>query len=332
MSKAANMPPFDLSEVRAAIEAELSDYPFGSRPAELYEPIRYILSIGGKRMRPILVLLAAQALDDQWYKYLKPAVGLEVFHNFTLMHDDIMDQAPLRRGKPTVHRKWNEHIALLAGDAMLIKTYRFFEDIPDQQYRQAIHMFNRCALEVCEGQQLDMNFEAQTDVSVKAYLEMISLKTAALLGFGLAFGTFLAGGSDPDVRHMEQLGINLGIGFQLKDDLLDVFGDQEKFGKQVGGDIIANKKTYLLLRAIEKAGPAEREILQKWLHKKEFDPIEKVNAIKNIYQKLSIQSDTEKLIDHFHTKAFNELEMMEIKSEKKEFIRVFFEDLLARVS
>jgi geranylgeranyl diphosphate synthase type II len=321
---------FDLMEVRKSIEAELSNAKFGNRPPELYDPISYILSIGGKRMRPVLVLLAANVYDNQWQKYLRPAVGVEVFHNFTLMHDDIMDKAPLRRGKQTVHEKWNDHIALLAGDAMLIKTYDFFDGIPDAQYKSAIRMYNRCAVEVCEGQQLDMNFETRDNVTVEEYIEMISLKTAALLGFGLGFGAFLAGAKTSDVHHMSQMGIGLGIGFQLKDDLLDVFADQEKFGKQVGGDIISNKKTYLLLKAFAKANPTQKAELEHWISLQEFDAEQKVDAVKAIYHELNIATETEQLINTYFDRAFGELAQLDADPMKKEFLKGFFNEILQR--
>lgn len=281
-----------LAKLGEAIENES----FGEHPKELYEPIRYILKLGGKRLRPMLALLAYQLGKDNWESIIKPAMAVEVFHNFTLMHDDIMDEAPIRRGQPTVHEHWDENIAILSGDAMLVKAYDLLLEVDPALLPSVIRMFNKCAVEVCEGQQIDMNFEQRTDVTVEEYLEMIRLKTAVLLGMSLRLGGTLAGLSQKDTELLCTFGEKIGVGFQLKDDLLDVFSDQEKFGKQVGGDIISNKKTYLLINALKSAQGETAKELNNWITRKDFDKEQKVQAVKNIYEQLAIKQLTEQAI------------------------------------
>ena len=237
----------------ALIEKEISKQKFGNEPDSLYEPIRYIMNIGGKRLRPLLTLLSYSLYKEDAEKIVSYAVGVEAFHNFTLMHDDIMDNATLRRGKATVHEKWNTNTAILSGDVMLVSVYDLFLGIEDSMLKQVLKTFNRCAAQVCEGQQWDMEFETREDVTQDEYIEMTRRKTAVLLGFSLELGAILAGAPQEDQRLLRNFGINAGIGFQLKDDWLDVFADKDKLGKQIGGDIVANKKTFLLLKALELA-------------------------------------------------------------------------------
>lgn len=293
-----------------AIEKEIARQKFGQKPESLYEPIRYIMQLGGKRLRPVLVCLAYSLYKKDVQKIIPLAVAVEAFHNFTLLHDDIMDNAPLRRGKPTVHEKWNTNTAILSGDVMLVKVYDMLLALPDKHIKAALRAFNQCAAEVCEGQQWDMEFETRPTVAEKEYLEMIRLKTAVLLGFSLEFGALLAGAPAKDRKLLRDLGVNIGIGFQLKDDLLDVYADQKDFGKQVGGDIIANKKTYLLIRALEKAeGKTETE-LKKWLAAKAFDKKEKVQAVTAIYDALNIRLDTERKINFYFNKGFGAMKKL----------------------
>ncbi|WKV12531.1 polyprenyl synthetase family protein [Marivirga harenae] len=313
--------------INSAIEREN----FGSKPQELYEPIRYIMALGGKRMRPLLSLLAYQLYQDEIEKVIPASLAVEIFHNFTLMHDDIMDKAPLRRGQDTVHKKWNEPVAILSGDVMLVKAYQqFIQYVPNEKLTEVLEKFNQCAIEVCEGQQIDMNFEDQEQVHEDEYLEMIRLKTAVLLGFSLEFGGIFAMDNEADHALLYQMGVNAGIGFQLMDDLLDVYADQEKFGKQVGGDIIANKKTYLLIKAKELASGENSNELNQWLRAKDFDSSEKVNAVKAIYDKLSIKQLTETKMNQYFEKAFKNLDDLDVPSEKKLVIKDFFNYLINR--
>jgi len=295
----------------------LSGISYGSEPKELYEPIGYLMSLGGKRMRPLLVLLAYGLKQKEVDDILTPALAVEVFHNFTLMHDDIMDNAPLRRGKPTVHEKWNDNVAILSGDTMMVKAYQMMLSVDQKLLPEVFKKFNQCAIEVCEGQQLDMNFESRADVSEEEYLNMITLKTAVLLGFSLEFGGILAGFDDGSKNALKEFGINMGIGFQLKDDLLDVYGDQEKFGKQVGGDIVSNKKTYLLINALKSADGSLSEQLNHWLSLDSFDTVEKVNAVTSIYNELNIEELTKKKIEFYFSKAFEALDRLNCSKESK---------------
>ncbi|RAW03210.1 polyprenyl synthetase family protein [Pseudochryseolinea flava] len=314
-----------------SIEKSIAKNQFGKSPASLYEPIRYIMNLGGKRLRPMLTLLAYN-LYKQDYKSIVPySVAVEAFHNFTLMHDDIMDKAPLRRGKPTVHKKWNTSTAILSGDVMLVKVYEMFSDLDPGQYKTVIKAFNQCAAEVCEGQQWDMEFESEKTVAENDYINMIKLKTAVLLGFSLELGAILAGGSEADRNSLRAFGTNIGIGFQLKDDLLDAYADPKKFGKQVGGDIIANKKTFLLIKAIEKAEGKHKKELAGWLTATKFKKQEKVAAVKKIYDSLNIPALTEKKINQYFDKGFQHLNQLP-PSSQRDFLEQFAKNLIERQS
>ena len=253
------------------LEKEISKQKYGKQPASLYEPIRYLMSLGGKRLRPMLALLSYSLYKNDAKAIVPYAVAVEAFHNFTLMHDDIMDKAPLRRGKQTVHEKWNVNTAILSGDVMLVKVYDMFLGIEPEKLKVVLKAFNQCAAEVCEGQQWDMEFETTDRVTEAEYINMIRLKTAVLLGFSLELGAILADAPEEDRKALREFGTNIGIGFQLKDDLLDAYADPEKFGKQVGGDIIANKKTFLLIKAREKAQGKTKKQLDEWLALRKFN-------------------------------------------------------------
>lgn len=319
-----------LTQFVQALNEEFSQQTYGERPEELYEPIRYLMSLGGKRLRPLMTLMATALFTDDWQKAIKPASAVEVFHNFTLMHDDIMDKAPLRRGKVTVHEKWNENIAILSGDVMLVQAYELLMFVEDDKFKKALKRFNRTAAEVCEGQQLDMNFENRENVSEEEYLEMIKLKTSVLLGFALELGGIIGGASDKSCHLLYEIGLNVGLGFQLKDDLLDVYGDPEKFGKQVGGDIISNKKTFMLIEALEKAESETAVELNKWLSLKEFDSAEKVKAVTAIYDTLGIRQVAENKINAYFDKAFEALNILKVDEERKAVLRSFAETLIDR--
>ncbi|MCC5931497.1 MAG: polyprenyl synthetase family protein [Cyclobacteriaceae bacterium] len=300
-----------LKEKLNLLEKEIHKLQFGKEPAELYDPIKYILSLGGKKMRPLLTLLGYSIFKDDVEAVVKPALAVEVFHNFTLMHDDIMDKAPLRRGKATVHERWSENVAILSGDVMLVKAYDLLLDVEPAHLRTILQKFNQCAAEVCEGQQIDMNFESRNGVSDSEYIDMIRLKTAVLLGFSLEMGAILAGADARDSRRLYDFGVHLGIGFQLMDDILDVYANKEKFGKQVGGDIISNKKTFLLIKAREKASGKDAKELKKWLEAKTFNNSEKVDAITAIYNKLSVRKEAEDKMNAYYELAFKKLDEIE---------------------
>lgn len=312
----------ELEEIRDTLEKHILQLNFEGEPTELYEPISYLMQLGGKRIRPLLALLSYGLFKEGYKKILTPASAVEVFHNFTLMHDDIMDNAPIRRGRPTVHEKWDDNTAILSGDVMLVKAYEMLLDVEADKLRNCLKLFSKTAAEVCEGQQLDMNFESLNQVAEQDYLNMIRLKTAVLLGFSLQLGAVLAGASESDAIHLYHFGVNIGIGFQLKDDLLDVYADKEKFGKQVGGDILANKKTYLLIKAKELAKGEDKKELEHWLTAKEFDPAEKVIGVRAIYDRLEIREKTMSLMADFFEKGFNQLAT--IKVQRPEGLKILW--------
>lgn len=311
------------------IEAEIKKQKFGGQPKSLYEPIRYIMSLGGKRLRPLLTTLSYSLYKNDVEKIIPVAVAVEAFHNFTLLHDDIMDKAPLRRGKATVHEKWNVNTAILSGDVMLVKVYEMFLALDEKKLKEALSIFNQCAAEVCEGQQWDMEFENERKISEAKYLEMIRLKTAVLLGFSLELGALLADAPEKDRKALRDFGVNIGIGFQLKDDLLDVYADKKKFGKQVGGDIIANKKTFLLIKALEKANGSQRTELEKWLTSKKFSKLKKVKAVTAIYDGLQIPALAEQKIKYFFENGFECLKSLSNPSNAKH-LREFVQKLIDR--
>ena len=316
------------SSLLSLVEREIKGQKFGNQPKSLYEPIRYIMSLGGKRLRPILTLLSYTLYKDDVQAVVRYAAAVEAFHNFTLMHDDIMDKAPLRRGKATVHEKWNVNTAILAGDVMLVKVYDMFLSLDSNTLPEVLRLFNQCAAEVCEGQQWDMEFETKARVTEAQYIEMIRLKTAVLLGFSLELGAVLAGAENSDRQALRDFGVNIGIGFQLKDDLLDVYGDKKEFGKQVGGDIIANKKTFLLIKALEKARGKDKLELNHWLVAKKFDKRKKVAAVTQLYNKLGILELTEHKAEEFFTRGFSSLG--KIENNKVDQLTDFARQLAAR--
>jgi len=318
-----------ISSLLSALESEIKKQRFGVAPKSLYDPIHYIMALGGKRLRPLFALLSYSLYKKNPKEITRYAAAIELFHNFTLLHDDIMDNAPLRRGKPTVHEKWNVNTAILAGDVMQVKVYDQFLSLGGKELKEVLTRFNQCATEVCEGQQWDMEFETRSNVNEAEYIEMIRLKTAVLLGFSLELGAILAGASAKDRNHLREFGTLIGIGFQLKDDLLDVYADKKKFGKQVGGDIIANKKTFLLINARLKAKSKDKQELQYWLNQKKFDSTKKVKAVTALYDKLGIAALTEKKIEFYFSKGFKHLDKIKASPEKQRLI-AFTRDLISR--
>ena len=308
----------DLKDQVSQINERLSKLKFGKDPSELYEPIRYIMSLGGKRMRPLLVLLAYRLFKNDSDLIVDQAISVEVFHNFTLVHDDIMDEAPLRRGKETVHEKWNSNVAILSGDVMFVKAYELLIKSPSGDLKAILNAFNTCALGVCEGQQCDMNFESKATVHEEEYLEMIKMKTAILLGYSLQLGAMLAEASTENSKLLYNFGCNIGIGFQLMDDLLDVYAEQEKFGKQVGGDIIANKKTFMFIKALELASEIQKPQLKHWIGIVSFNKMDKVEAVTNIYNEMGIKALTEAKIDDYFKRGFKLLEALDVDPIRKQ--------------
>ena len=319
------------SQFRAAYENYLSGNQINKSPENLYEPINYILSIGGKRMRPQLALWGCYCFNDNYSKALPVAHAVEVFHNFSLMHDDIMDEAPLRRGKPAVHEKYDTNTAILSGDAMLLLSYDYLFNCEKGKYfKKLFPVFNQVAIEVCEGQQMDMNFETEEKVSLKEYLKMIELKTAALLGGAVRLGAIVGGAKQRDAKLIEKFARLMGIAFQIQDDILDTFGDPKKFGKKVGGDIIQNKKTYLFLTALKKSKGATKKELLKWYSMNIFDEQEKIAAVREIFMELEVQKTALALQNELIEKAYAELEKVNSSKEKKEGLKNWAEKLVVR--
>ncbi|MFD1186172.1 polyprenyl synthetase family protein [Pontibacter rugosus] len=323
----------DISTLSNKISQTLSTLRYGENPTELYEPIRYIMALGGKRIRPLLVLLAAEMYDEEVETALLPAAAVEVFHNFTLMHDDIMDKAPLRRGQQTVHEKWDANTAILSGDVMLVRAYELLLGVEPDKLRKVLQLFSQTAAEVCEGQQLDMNFERREQVSREEYIQMITLKTAVLLGFSLELGGILQGAPEADAEHLKSFGDNVGIAFQLRDDLLDVYGDQNKFGKQVGGDILSDKKTFLMLTALEQASEEQLNIIHNWRNQgDDCIAADKVKAITTIYDQLGIRQQTEQQIEVYFQKAMQHFNAIQLPEDRKAAIRALTLQLMERDS
>ena len=318
----------DLSAYQNIIETELSKVSFPDSPVNLYDPLHYFLTIGGKRMRPALALMGCELFSNDYHKANYAALSVELFHNFSLIHDDIMDEAPLRRGNQTIHTKWNTNIAILSGDVLFVKAYQYLSNYEPVYLKSLITVFNTTAIQVCEGQQLDMDFETQDNVSIEDYIKMIGYKTAVLLGCSLEMGAIIGNASLQDRKELYEFGFNLGIAFQLQDDILDVYADQNKFGKQVGGDIIANKKTYLLLKALEDANIDQKNALKALSN--ETDSAQKIAGIKNIYKALSIKSKATDKMNFYYDIAMKNLASISVESSKKEPLIALSKYLMVR--
>ena len=319
------------NEITHIILNELEHLNWSKEPPGLYEPIGYVLSLGGKRIRPALTLMACNLFTDDVQPAINSALGLEIFHNFTLLHDDIMDRADVRRGKPTVHIKWDDNTAILSGDVMQIESYRFIAQTPEKYLKQSLDLFSQTAAEICEGQQYDVDFEKRNDVKAEEYLEMIRLKTAVLLACSLKIGAWIGGADAKDAELLYDFGINIGMAFQLKDDLLDVYGNEATFGKKIGGDILCNKKTYLLIHALENAKGEKATELQKWL-KTSDDKLsnEKIKAISSLYNELGVKSICEDKMQFFYSKGIANLEKVSVSTNNKQELRNFAEKLMFR--
>lgn len=319
-------------EIQEKIEREIGQLEFDCPPKSLYEPITYILSLGGKRIRPALVLMAYNLYREDVEKAIRPAIGLEVFHNFTLLHDDLMDQADKRRNKPTVHKVWNANTAILSGDAMLIAAYQLIGETAPEHLKEVLDLFTRTALEICGGQQYDMEFESRMDVSEEEYLEMIRLKTAVLLACSLKTGAILAGVSREDAENLYRFGINIGLAFQLQDDLLDVYGDTKTFGKNIGGDILCNKKTFLLINALRRAEGEQKAQLEHWIARKDFDAAEKIAAVTNIYNVLGLKELSEAKMQTYYAEGMKNLAALSVSEERLAVVKEVTSRLMFRQS
>lgn len=316
-------------EICRTIEEALARLTFDQPPRSLFDPITYTLSLGGKRIRPALALMACDLFGGKNEDVLQPALGLEVFHNFTLLHDDLMDEADRRRDKPTVHKLWNPNVAILSGDAMLICAYQLVAKAND---KAILELFSRTALEICAGQQYDMEFESRPDVTEEEYIEMIRLKTAVLLACALKVGAMIGGASAADADALYDYGIHIGLAFQLQDDLLDVYGDPKTFGKNIGGDILCNKKTFLLINALSAASEEQRQVMEDWMARKTYDAQEKIAAFTNLYNELSIRDLTERRIEDYYRMANEDLARLSIAPETLSVLKGTCDRLMKRKS
>ena len=317
-------------ELLDLINIALEQVDLDKKPTKLYNPIRYVLSIGGKRIRPVLCLMACELFDDHIENAIKPALALEIFHNFTLLHDDIMDNAEKRRNEECVHIKWDENVAILSGDAMQLLSYQILNQIPEKHLKECLELFTKTAIEVCEGQQFDMDFETQDEVLIEEYMQMIHLKTAVLLATSLKMGAIIGGASKEEADLLYNFGIETGLAFQLKDDLLDVYGDALTFGKKIGGDIISNKKTFLLIHALKKADQVTLEKLHFWLKKDTFIPEEKIKAITEIFNQLGIKDLCLEEIERHQKLAFETLRKIDVSDTRKKSLAELANELMDR--
>ena len=307
-----------LLECRVQFDAYLETHRFAKSPEQLYAPVDYILTLGGKRLRPVVLLMAYRLFAESAEAALPAALGIEVFHNFTLLHDDIMDKSATRRGQPTVHERWDANQAILSGDVMLIEAYRLLcEATPAALLPNVLRVFSNLAVEVCEGQQLDVDFERRSDVTITDYLRMIELKTAVLFGGALQIGGLLGGGTDADAAHLYRFGRDAGIAFQLRDDLLDSFGDAETFGKRIGGDILNNKQTFLVLKTMELLGDTEAGALRALLLRQDLPEQEKIDRVKTVFRQVDIEALTEALADQYHRQAVQHLRAVGVAEARK---------------
>ena len=321
---------YAISHYQDIVTAHFNSLVLKEDPKNLYEPIKYILSLGGKRLRPVLTLLATEVFDVDCKKALAAATAVEVFHNFSLIHDDIMDAAPLRRGNETVHEKWNVNTGILSGDAMLILAYQHFEEYEPTIFSELAKLFSKTALEVCEGQQYDVDFETRYDVTIPEYLKMIQYKTAVLVGAAMKMGAIVAQTTQENADSIYDFGLNLGLAFQLQDDYLDAFGNPETFGKQVGGDIIENKKTYLYLKAIEFASPDTQAQLKHLFSVQLEDNANKIESVKEIFNDTGATTATKEAIEYYTLKALKILDGMNISEDKRAILKAFAEKLMSR--
>ncbi|MDR0982252.1 MAG: polyprenyl synthetase family protein [Culturomica sp.] len=309
---------YTIEELTGLLRKEIDKNSYVESPETLFEPIKYMLQDGGKMIRPLLALIAYNMYSDDISEALTPAIGIEIFHNYTLLHDDVMDDAELRRGRPTVHKKWNVNVAILSGDAAAITAYKCIGLCKDQYLRAAIDNFNQVAMDVCKGQQYDMEFETREYVTTDEYLQMIHLKTAVLLAGCLRHGALIAGAPEEEYQALYNFGCCIGMLFQLQDDYLDVYGDVKTLGKNIGGDILENKKTYMLIKARELADSQDKKELEMWISKKDFNPSEKIKAVKAIYDRVGVPTIVKDILESYSEKSIQILGEIKLPNEKKQ--------------
>ena len=324
------MNQYTASQLLDKVNDYLKNMPYARPPQGLYEPIAYELSLGGKRIRPVLMLMAYNLYQDNVDAILSQAAGLETYHNHTLLHDDVMDKADMRRNKPTVHNVWNENTAILSGDAMLILAYRLMADCPKDKLADVLRVFTETTMEICEGQQWDMEFETRMDVKVEEYIEMIRLKTSVLLAAALKIGAMLGGASDEDAQKLYDFGVKIGLAFQLQDDWLDVYGDPKVFGKNIGGDILCNKKTYMLITALEEANEEQRAVLESWLAANDYVPAEKISAVTALYNEIGVGKRCQEKAEALNAEGFGILDSINLPEERKAVLREYACSMLNR--
>ncbi len=318
------------TEIQEKVNAYIASLPYERKPKSLYEPIEYVLAAGGKRIRPSFVLMAYNLFHDDVDRILPVATALETYHNYTLLHDDLMDKADMRRGRPTVHKKWDDNTAILSGDTMLVLAYEHLAKCDTKYLKPALDLFTETALEVSEGQQFDMEFETRNDVAEEEYIEMIRLKTSVLLACALKMGAVVAGASDADANALYAFGEKVGLAFQLQDDLLDVYGDPKVFGKAIGGDITSNKKTFMLINAFNRADAGTRAELERWTTATEFDPAEKIAAVTEIYNRLGIDKLAEQRIKEYFEQSRQHLDELSVSDDRKAVLREYTERMMNR--
>ena len=323
---------YNSEEILKKVNDALEALPYDRRPQSLYDPIRYVLSLGGKRIRPVLMLLSYSLFKERPEDIMMQALGLETYHNYTLLHDDLMDNADLRRGHQTVHKRWDANTAILSGDSMLVLAYQRVAQCDARHLPAVLGLFTETALEIGEGQQYDMDFETRNDVTEEEYIEMIRLKTSVLLACALKMGAILADASEEDAQLLYKVGEQVGLAFQLQDDLLDVYGNPEVFGKAIGGDITSNKKTYMLINAINRANSEQREELMHWIEAKEFDRQEKIAAVTRLYDEIGIRQLCEEKINFFFEEARQYLDRVNVPEERKQSLSQYANSLMKRES
>ena len=318
------------TEIQEKVNAYIASLPYERKPKSIYDPIEYVLAAGGKRIRPSFVLMAYNLFHDDVDRILPVATALETYHNYTLLHDDLMDKADMRRGRPTVHKKWDDNTAILSGDTMLVLAYEHLAKCDTKYLKPALDLFTETALEVSEGQQFDMEFETRNDVAEEEYIEMIRLKTSVLLACALKMGAVVAGASDADANALYAFGEKVGLAFQLQDDLLDVYGDPKVFGKAIGGDITSNKKTFMLINAFNRADAETRAELERWTTATEFDPAEKIAAVTEIYNRLGIDKLAEQRIKEYFEQSRQHLDELSVSDDRKAVLCEYTERMMNR--
>lgn len=323
---------YTANELLHEVNVYLQTLHLSREPKGLYDPVEYILSLGGKRLRPVLMLMGYNLYKENVESIYGPASAMEIYHNYTLLHDDLMDRADKRRGKATVHKVWDDNTAILSGDAMLVLAYQHLAACPQGHLREVLDLFSRTALEICEGQQFDMEFEHRADVTEAEYLEMIRLKTAVLLASSLKIGAILGGASEKDADYLYHFGMQIGVAFQLQDDLLDVYGDEQTFGKKIGGDILCNKKTFMLITALSLARGSVLEELNYWLTAERYDPLDKIASVVRIYDELGIRSICEAKMDRYYTLAMTNLDAVSVTDDKKKELKALMKSLMNRMT